>query len=194
MHACRVALRLAAGALTCGVVLAQPSFWLDRSPLEPWNRVGAPIPAAPSASEPRAALTTRCRSIVQTGSPAAADLAQAGWVPFLHVDRRIARDDVEVIGGMVEADAACEPTAFNLFVFVANRYAGALSPVPMRSRADGAVGAVRLTGPDAMTAEFARYTDADAMCCPSSTFRVTYRVNRGTTPPVVEAREVRRIR
>lgn len=132
--------------------------------------------------------------MVASGRAADAQIEKAGWMPFLHVDRRIAREDVEVVGGMAVAGPACQPTAFNLFVFVGGRFAGTLSPSPMRTAGDAVAGPVRLTGPNAISAEFARYTPADSDCCPSSTVRVTYRINRSGAAPLLEATEVRRVR
>ena len=123
-----------------------------------------------------------------------ARVAGGGWLPFLHVDRRITRDDVEVVGGLAAAGPGCEPTVFNLFVFVGGQFAGTLSPASMRQSRDGAAGSVRLTGQDAIVAEFARYTPADSECCPSSIVRVSYRINRAGQAPVIEALQASRVR
>ena len=67
-----------------------------------------------------------------TASAAAQAVRSAGWVPFLHFDRAIARDDIEVLGGMTAATSpGCEPTMFNLFVFVGGTFAGTISPIVM---------------------------------------------------------------
>jgi hypothetical protein len=124
----------------------------------------------------------------------AATLRAAGWVPFLHFDQAISRNDVEVLGGMTAASPGCEPTMFNLFVFVAGRLAGTLSPVAMAQNRDGVSGSVRITGDDSLIAEFARYTVTDSECCPSSRVRVSYRIDRGGSRAVLVATEVRRIR
>lgn len=121
-------------------------------------------------------------------------LSKAGWVPFLHQDRSITRDDIDIVGGMSAASAGCEATVFNLFVFAAGSYAGTISPTAMTTARDGVVGAVRLTGPDALTAEFARYTPKDTECCPSSRVRVTYRIERSGGRPLLVATETRPVR
>jgi hypothetical protein len=172
---------------------AQSGSWLDR-PMVKWNAAGAVIPAPPASPEARPALSRRCASLVASGSAVDALVTRAGWVPFLHLDRRITREDVEVVGGMAVAGPACDPTVFNLFVFVGGRFAGTLSPTPMSTSRDGAAGSVRLTGADAMTTEFARYTAADSECCPSSVVRVSYRLNRAGAAAVLEAVEARRVR
>ena len=204
---------LAAGT----VASAQSAGWLDR-PMTLWNLPGAELPAPPAAAEARDALVRRCRlqppadaleldslrpgragSAAKAGSAANVTttdtvVAKAGWMPFLHVDRRIVRDDIEIIGGMSAATASCDPAAYNLFVFVGGRFAGMLSPIVMTSRRDGAVGAVRITGADTITAEFARYVSTDPDCCPSSHVRVTYRIDRTGVGPVLAALEARQVR
>jgi hypothetical protein len=177
--------------LATATPLAQAASWLDR-PLAPWNAAPA-IPTAPRSPESPAALAKRCAAVVATGRIADA-LSARGWTPFLHIDRQIARDGVEVIGGMAAAGPGCEPMAFNLFVFDDGRFAGVLSPSSMRTARDGVAGAVRLTGNDALTVEFARYTAADSECCPSSVVRVTYRLNRAGPAPVLEAVQARPVR
>ena len=95
---------------------------------------------------------------------------------------------------MSAASAGCEASVFNLFVFAAGSYAGTIAPTSMTTARDGVVGAVRLTGADALTAEFARYTPKDTDCCPSSRVRVTYRIERSGGRPVLVATDIRQIR
>ena len=75
-------------------------------------------------------------------------------------------------------------------MFVGGTFAGVLSPTPMTSRLDGSSGAVRLPLPN-ITAEFARYTSADPLCCPSSRVTVRYRIDRSAAGPVVAPVEIR---
>ena len=123
-----------AGAAVRG---AEPGLWLDR-PLAGWNTAGGSVPAAAFPAESRADVVKRCNLAAPTSSAGEQALARAGWIPFLHFDREMVRDDVEIVGGMSAATATCEPAAFNVFVFVGGRFAGALSPVAMTSRRDGA--------------------------------------------------------
>ncbi|MGH9846718.1 MAG: META domain-containing protein, partial [Blastocatellia bacterium] len=83
-----------------------------------------------------------------------------------------------VFMAMSDVDGMCRPLGYQIFVFVNGKFAGTLSPTPMNSRADGAMGTVRLTRPDKLSAEFVRYTDADPLCCPSKTGAVDYRIDR----------------
>lgn len=55
-------------------------------------------------------------------------------------------------------------------------FAGTLSPEPMDSRTDGAVGRVTLQGGNRLTAEYERYSATDPLCCPSGTTWVVFDV------------------
>lgn len=158
--------------------------WLDR-PLTAWNTPAALVPSPAQKPAQPAALIKRCSLTPPTPSPGASTLATAGWIPYLHQDRALARDGIEVIGGLTDAGAACEPAGFNLFVFVAGRFAGTLSPMPMTASRDAVAGAVRLVNADSLTTEFARFAPGDLECCPSTRVRVTYRIERGAQPTIV---------
>ena len=131
-----------------------------------------------------AALAKRC-SLDASKVAAAVPVTTAGWIPYLHQDRALTREGVDVIGGLTDANAACEPAGFNLFAFVNGRFAGTLSPVPMTAGRDGVAGAVRIVTADSLTTEFARFAPGDLECCPSTRVRVTYRIDRGDQPAVV---------
>jgi hypothetical protein len=168
------------------VVTAQPAGlanWLDR-PLVNWNTPGGNMPSPPASDETKQSLITRCRLTPPVATPAEKAVDAAGWVPFWNVDQQLVRDGVEIVGGMAAADGMCRPANYNIFVFVDARFAGVLSPVPMTSRLDGSSGAVRMPLP-LLTAEFARYGDSDALCCPSSRVTVRYRVDRTPAGPVI---------
>jgi hypothetical protein len=79
-------------------------------------------------------------------------------------------------------------------VFVAGRFAGTVSPVAMAQNRDGVAAAVRITGEDSLTTEFARFTATDTECCPSSRVRVSYRVERTATHAVLVPTDARRVR
>jgi len=184
-------------ALLLAVVQAGSGSWLDQ-PLTAWNVAGSTLPKAPARDatdngriEPRDELVKRCDLKVDRGTAEARAIAEAGWVPFLHFDQELTQGDVTILDGMAGADGMCRPLDFHVFVFVAGRFAGTLSPAPMSSRLDGAASAVRLRQGDALTAEFQRYTSTDALCCPSSRVTVTYTVDRSGKAPVVKATEVR---
>ena len=184
---------LIAAALMPALSGQTSTSWLDR-PMTSWNQPASVVPPAQASSETQSVLERRCGSSSLSTSSNAEALRKAGWVPFLHFDRAIVREEVEVIGGMTSASPGCEPTTFNLFVFSRGQFAGTLSPTVMTQGRDGAASAVRLTGPDTVTAEFARYTGRDTECCPSSRVRVTYRIEGAGSPPSLAPIDMRTLR
>jgi hypothetical protein len=190
--------RLSLGALLVvigtTVLSAQlATAWLDR-PLAGWNQPKGNVPASRIAADSEATLERRC-SAPKSASPGAVDaVRKARWVPYLHLDQTIASNYIEVIGGMTGATAGCEPLYFNLFVFVGGVFAGTVSPALMAPSRDSAAGAVRITGPDTLTVEFARFMPGDAECCPSSRVRVSYRIDRAGAGPALVPTEISQIR
>lgn len=158
--------------------------WLD-APLSGWNVPGAVVPRPPTADESRESAMKRCQQTLLGSTAGERALANAGWIPFHNFDQQLLREGVEIVGGMTGWDGMCRPTSYNLFVFVQDRFAGALSPALMSSRLDGSSGAVRITATDAITADFSRYKNTDALCCPSSHVTVRYKIDRSGPQPVV---------
>jgi hypothetical protein len=159
--------------------------WLDR-PLKSWNIPGRAIPRTTTVERNIDEVTKRCAlAPIKRNTSGERALADAGWVPFYMFDRQIVQGDVEVVGGLSGADGMCRPMGFNVFVFVAGRFAGTLSPAAMASLTDlSLAGGIRLAE-DMVAADFARYVESDALCCPSGRVTVRYRIDRSTTPPVV---------
>jgi len=174
-----VALVLAVGSSP--TQLPGADAWLDQTTAN-WNRPEASVPRAPVA-EGAAQNLTRCG---EAGRPPTlvADRAvcAAGWTLFGPAQLFAA---TTVVMAMADVDGMCRPLRYQAFVFVDGRFAGTLSPVPMDSRTDGALGAVRLFRAAEMVADFARYTSTDALCCPSRTSTVTYGIERSPRGPVV---------
>ena len=167
--------------------------WLDRPPAG-WNQPAASVPPSRIAADSQATLERRCGA-PKSASPGAVDaIRRARWVPFLHLDQAIASNDIEVLGGMTGATPGCEPLYFNLFVFAGGVFVGTVSPVMMAPTRDGAAGAVRITGADALSVEFARYVAGDSDCCPSSRVRVSYRIDRSGAGPTLVATDARQVR
>jgi hypothetical protein len=175
--------------------LATIALSAQDSPPSPLRGFGAAsLPPSPLTEESLAALEKRCGAAKAVSPDVMAVLRRARWVPFLHLDQTIARDGIEVVGGMTAATPGCEPERFNLFVFVGGVFAGTVSPMPMTSSRDGAAGAVRITGADTITVEFARYKPGDAECCPSSRERVAYRVDGSGGGPNLVPTDTRQVR
>ena len=157
--------------ILAGGAFAQTS-WLDR-PLRNWNTT-ANVPTAPRASgdSPTGSL---CRNSVRSPeSIADRAVTRAGWSLFGAAQ---VYSGVTLINAMTSVDGMCRPMQFNTFIFVGNSFAGTLSPDVMDSRTDGSLTDARLIDPTNITAEFARYTSTDALCCPSQTSSVTYQIS-----------------
>jgi hypothetical protein len=188
-------MRLSVTALLSLLTVVQPSSpgttWLDR-PLANWNTAEAPL-ARPAGPTERDAVRTRCK-IPSPMTAAQRALEEAGWIAYDHLDRAVSRDDVEIVGGMTDADAECRPRGFQLFVFAGATFAGTLSPDPMTTGQDASAGAVRIVGPDAITAEFARYGNKDMPCCPTSRVTVRYRFDRAGSRPLLVPVDIRTTR
>lgn len=173
------------GALALALGLAAPaasqtaaSRWLDAKPVANWNKPGGTIPRGPAAAlddirdcEKRGAEETakspptrETRAVAAAGWHGAAVEKRAGGTVFV-----FARNGV---------DGMCRPMGYQIFVFVNGRFAGTLAPRPMDSRADGS-GYLEKEGAGSITATFARYGKSDALCCPSRTSTVTYRIEVG---------------
>lgn len=152
------------------------------------------VPPSAIAADALAALEKRCGTPAAVSPAAIAALRRARWVPFLHLDRPIAGAGIEVVGGMTTAMPGCEAERFNLFVFVDGSFAGTVSPTVMTASRDRAAGAVRITGADTFTVEFARYLPRDPECCPSSRERVTYRIDKTGAGPTLVVTDTRQVR
>ena len=152
------------------------------------------VPTSPLTAEAYIALEKRCATPTSASPASIAALRRVRWVPFLHLDQTIARNGIEVIGGMTAATPGCAPERFNLFVFVNGSFAGTVAPAAMTPSRDGVAGAVRVTGADTITVEFARYLPSDSECCPSSRERVSYRIETTGAGPTLVATSTRQVR
>jgi hypothetical protein len=175
-----VSLTVATVACHPGVVRAQGKVaaWLDASKPASWNTPGLSVPAAPRI---QGAVDPRCREQARP--------------PQSDEDKRVRDQGWDLIGayqggwqmivirGTAGYDGMCRPLQFQDFVFVRGVFAGTLSPQPMDSRSDGALGRVFLQSKDQLTAEYERYAATDPLCCPSRTTRIVFEV-AGDVPVV----------
>jgi hypothetical protein len=164
--------------------------WLETSPTGNWNTPGAAVPMAPppagGTSDPRCGSQER-----PAESPEEDQVVAAGWHIF-----NAARVGwgVRVVDGLVDYDGMCRPNHFQAFVFADGVFAGTIAPAPMNARTDGSGRVIDVHGPDgAVSAQFVRYTPADALCCPSSVYQVEYGVDRSGDAPVLVPLSSRRI-
>lgn len=157
---------------------ARDSSWLDSTSPASWNTPGQAIPAAPKKES---VADSRCRELARP--------------PQLHEDERVRERgwdligafqggwDVLVIRGTASYDGMCRPLQYQSFVFVRGVFAGTLSPKPMDSRSDGALAFVSLQSRTQLTAEYSRYAESDALCCPSRRTAVVFEI--ATDPAIV---------
>jgi LppP/LprE lipoprotein len=170
---------LAAGLLASASPVHAQANWLNGSvsPSTNWNTPNGAIPRAPrtdfGGNEAMCADQTRSPETQQDNAVAAAGWKlfgtyQGGW-------------GVVIVGGRAGLDGMCRPMDYNFFVFLNGTFAGTISPVAMGSRLDGATGMPLIwSGGSQISADFARYTASDALCCPSSTTTVTYNLVAGS--------------
>lgn len=175
------ALALFLGSAVPAAAQTAQSRWLDAKPVANWNKPGGAIPRGPAAAlddirdcEKRGAEETakspptrETRAVAAAGWHGAAVEKRAGDTVFV-----FARNGV---------DGMCRPMGYQFFVFVNGRFAGTLASRPMNSRSDGS-GYFEKEGAERFTAFFARYRRDDALCCPSRTSTVTYRIQRVPNP------------
>ena len=150
---------------------AAQSNWLDMQPLPNWN--------------------SRSRAILRTERMRPADLAQCRRFtrpPTLLADRLLTQQGWTLVGpaqvfGRTTVvtvaqsfDGMCRPLEFQALVFVGNRVAGTMSPGPMSSRTDGSLVNVRMLSETDLTAEYVRYGENDALCCPSRIEAVSFTI------------------
>lgn len=174
MHsATRIAITMLA-VLATHVAMAQDqgpaTSWLDGETLASWNAPGQAIPTAPEMES----ANPRCKELVRSPQLREDEMVrnrgwdlvgafQGGW-------------NIVVISAAAGYDGMCRPLHYQSFVFVRGAFAGTLSPQPMDSRSDGALGQVWLQSRTQLTAEYSRYEESDALCCPSRRTSVVFEI------------------
>jgi hypothetical protein len=169
VHVTSMAVAMVASCPSFGWPQEKAASWLDERKPASWNKAAQAIPAAPKVE---GAVDARCR-----------DAARA---PQLDEDTRVREQGWDLVGayqggwqvlvvrGAAGYDGMCRPRQYQDFVFVRGVFAGTLSPQPMASRTDGALGHVALQSANRLTAEYARYGPTDPLCCPSRTTSVVF--------------------
>jgi hypothetical protein len=153
--------------------------WLDAPQPANWNTGELKVSAAPRLQN--TAMAARCSEQERRATlPADRRVQAAGWRLFgaAHVF-----GSVTVVSALADYDGMCRPMQFQAFVFAGDRYAGSIAPQVMNSRTDGALTRLEVTRENQISAEFARYTKDDALCCPSSATRVIYELQQSPGPP-----------
>ncbi|MDQ3636175.1 MAG: META domain-containing protein [Acidobacteriota bacterium] len=151
--------------------VAAQSVWLGMNPLPSWNERSRAILQTKKISSDelkRCAVVVRKPSLLQDFL-----LTKMGWTL---VNAAQIYGDTTVVSTAEAFDGMCRPLKFQTYVFVGKLLAGTLSPAQMDSRTDGALVNVQLTGEKNLTAEYVRYREADALCCPYKTEMVTFQI------------------
>jgi heat shock protein HslJ len=152
-----------------GAAQGQAAAWLDSPKPANWNMPAQAVPAAPKLP---GTVDARCRASARPVQLAEDKQVRGrGWdlVGAFHGGWQTV-----VIRATAGYDGMCRPRQYQDFVFVRGVFAGTLSPQPMDSRADGAIGQVWLQNGTQLTAEYARYAANDALCCPSRMTSVVF--------------------
>jgi LppP/LprE lipoprotein len=138
-----------------------------------------PIPVAPQGQKNP---DPRCRELAREPASEVDQRVRAeGWDL---VGPTSESEQVRVIVGTADYDGMCRPRHYQEFAFVRGVFAGTLSPVPMDSRTDGALGRVTFQSDGRVQAEYARYASADPLCCPSRITTVMFEIEK--QPPVLQ--------
>jgi hypothetical protein len=175
-------LGLVGSALTPRAALADGA-WLDDQSVT-WNTPGMKMPT-PVQNRPGPAtdVDTRCTNQAR---PAETDedraLERAGWTIYGGYE---AGWGIRIVRGLAGYDGMCRPLEYQAFVFVDGTLAGTLSPTPMDARTDGSLIDSDLYPGDQIYAQYARYTQDDALCCPSATSNVGFKIDRSGAAPVL---------
>ncbi|MEG4587264.1 LppP/LprE family lipoprotein [Microcoleus sp. MOSTC5] len=168
---------------TAAVSQPSSSSWLEQKTLTNWNKPGASVPKAPNNNSSDAA---RCQQQIRNPStPEERAVKAAGWTLFNVRGETKSSGRVVLVKGQTGFDGMCRPVGYQEFVFANGIFAGTTSPNPMNSRSDGALFQTDIETPSRFKALFSRYTPQDALCCPSRTSEVTYRIDVANQPIVV---------
>lgn len=162
-----------------------PVSWLDSKAPAGWNVAGAAFPQRPGPRDAELVRGGRCAATLRPPSTREdRTVVRGGWSLVGAYHRY---GPTAVVLATSSADGMCRPNGFQAFVFVNGAFAGTLSPRLMDSRTDGSISNISVTLDSAhdIQADFARYSAADALCCPHATSSVLYRVTTGPRPRVV---------
>ena len=161
---------------------AQTGSWLDEERPTNWNKMRALVPEGP-APDGDPADTQRCKDQVRAPDTSMdRAVTSRGWSL---IGPATTYGPTSIIVANTSVDGMCRPRLYQAFVFVKGRFAGTLSPGPMNAREDGAENMIRFVSASELTVQYARYADADPLCCPSRLTVVRFRVERLRDGPIV---------
>lgn len=164
-------------------VLSQTSSWLDQQVPMNWNRPGVSVPNAPKSD---AMNIGRCQQQIRNPSnPEERTVRAAGWTLYNVRGETLSVEGVSLVQGLTGFDGMCRPMGYQGFVFVRGVFAGTISPKSMSARGDGALIQTNIEGASVLNSQFARYSRQDALCCPSRTSKVNYRIDFQNGKPLL---------
>jgi hypothetical protein len=171
-----------AAAMTL-LAASAPASWLDAKSPSNWNVAGAALPKSPGVRDADLAPGGRCAAFARPATaPEDRALRARGWTlvgPYQRFGSTV------VMMATASADGMCRPNGFQAFVFVNGVFAGTLSPAAMNARTDGSIASLNVSifGAGEISADFARYSDQDPLCCPYGSTNVLYHIT--VKPPLV---------
>lgn len=169
-----IILVLAAFSSTAGVRQAEARVWIDARPLVNWNKPGGVIPRGPKINRADARnMVKRCGEYLLATSEPTLETRQVKSVGWLGAAVMKRAGDTVFVSASNGDDGSCRPMGYQIFVFVAGKFVGTVSPEPMAARLD-ASGSIENVAARRFTAGFSRYREEDALCCPSGESVVTY--------------------
>ena len=186
-----------AASIALAVAAAAPHAWLDAPRPAGWSyRVAMPAAPpyrlngriVPGGKDPELLPGGRCASTVRRARTAPErSVAARGWfigrvVPPL--PSSTSRGSWAVVMGISGADGMCRGLGYQLFAFRSGVYVGTLSPQLMDARTDASFVSLHVTSPSTLQVDFLRYADADPLCCPHATTRVSFAVTKNAYPSI----------
>jgi hypothetical protein len=173
-----------AASFALAVTAPAPHAWLDAGQPAGWN-ARVPMPSAPpfrlddrivpGGKDPELLRGGRCAGTVRPPRTAPERMVAArGWFIGRVVPPLPSSTSWAVVMGISDADGMCRPFGYQLFAFASGKYVGTLSPQVMNARTDASFVSLRPTSPSTLEVDFLRYSDADPLCCPHATTRVSF--------------------
>ncbi|PSF35457.1 LppP/LprE family lipoprotein [Aphanothece hegewaldii CCALA 016] len=161
--------------------------WLNEKKLTNWNQAGTSIPQAPKPQNDPTLMKRCLEGVRRPTLKEDVSLKDNGWMLFGPAQ---IYDQTTLVTATSDFDGMCRPLKYQAFVFVNGVFAGTLSPQLMDSRTDSSSRPIFLYDTSNLSAEFNRYDEKDALCCPSGVSRVSYQIQRTNDLPVVVPLEV----
>ena len=157
--------------LMSAIAISAQGTWLDAKTVKNWNKAAQTVPSAPKAEN---GMQAQCNKSDRPATLAVDKLMTAkGWHLIGSAQVFGKYTIVEAAAGF---DGMCRPEEFNAYVFSGTTLIGTLAPKSMGARSDGSLSTYMLNSDGYIYAEYVRYTDSDALCCPSRTTNLSFTI------------------